>query len=159
MGRSSAFLTRSAKVVAVRGESFVLLDESEKTRRLASWAGIEASMARQGSPIARFQWLERTLPEIGDEMRAHFNRRSTVDSPARESYAGLLDEAQPVTQQHETFVVVQVSGNRAARAIKHAGGGDRGAKRPIQQPGRNVRRDEGLHFELGDRSIQRQRWH
>ena len=114
-------------VVAVRGESFVLLDESEKTRRLASWAGIEASMARQGSPIARFQWLERTLPEIGDEMRAHFNQRSTADTPARDSYAELLDEAQPVTQQHETFVVVQVSGNRAARAIKNAGGGDRGA--------------------------------
>lgn len=144
-------------VLAVRGESFLLLDETEKTRRLGSWAAIEASMARQGSPIARFAWLERTLPEIGDEMRTHFNTRATASGDARDSYAELLDEAQPVTQQHETFLVIAISANKAGRAIRNAGGGDKGAVAVLyRELGHltNQLRDAGLStlgFLSGDR--------
>jgi len=116
-------------VIGVQGQSFMLLDESEQVRRLASWAAVQASMARQGSPISRMQWLERTLTEVGDEMRAFFDERarSTNGTAANKSYADLLVSAQPVTQQHETYLVLQVTASKAARAIKHAGGGDRGA--------------------------------
>ncbi|MCP4222053.1 MAG: PrgI family protein [Actinomycetia bacterium] len=116
-------------VISVQGQSFMLLDESEQVRRLSSWAAVQASMARQGSPISRMQWLERTLPEVGDEMRSFFDDRANAatGSAAHSSYAELLKSAQPVTQQHETYLVLQVSAAKAGRAIKHAGGGDRGA--------------------------------
>lgn len=116
-------------VIGVQGQSFMLLDEGEQVRRLSSWAAVQASMARQGSPISRMQWLERTLTEVGDEMRSFFEDRaqSTEGTSAHDSYAELLTSAQPVTQQHETFLVLQVSATKAGRAIKHAGGGDRGA--------------------------------
>ncbi len=116
-------------VIAVQGQSFMLLDEGEQVRRLSSWAAVQASMARQGSPISRMQWLERTLTEVGDEMRSFFDDRATgqTGSAAHNSYAELLVSAQPVTQQHETYLVLQVSMSKASRAIKHAGGGDRGA--------------------------------
>lgn len=116
-------------VIGVQGQSFMLLDEGEQVRRLSSWAAVQASMARQGSPISRMQWLERTLTEVGDEMRSFFDERTqaTKGTTAHDSYTDLLASAQPVTQQHETFLVLQVSTTKAARAIKHAGGGDRGA--------------------------------
>ncbi len=116
-------------VIAVQGQSFMLLDEGEQVRRLSSWAAVQASMARQGSPISRMQWMERTLTEVGDEMRSFFDERARADasSPAHRSYADLLTSAQPVTQQHETYLVLQVSSAKANRAIKHAGGGDKGA--------------------------------
>jgi Putative type VII ESX secretion system translocon, EccE len=116
-------------VIAVQGQSFMLLDEGDQVRRLSSWATVQASMARQGSPISRMQWLERTLTEVGDEMRAFFEERArtTVGTAAHASYIELLASAQPVTQQHETYLVLQISASKAGRAIKHAGGGDKGA--------------------------------
>lgn len=116
-------------VIGVQGQSFMLLDEGEQVRRLSSWATVQASMARQGSPISRLQWLERTLTEVGDEMRAFFaeRARTTEGTPAHASYTELLQSAQPVTQQHETYLVLQISQSKAGRAIRQAGGGDKGA--------------------------------
>ena len=116
-------------VIGVQGQSFMLLDEGEQVRRLSSWATVQASMARQGSPISRLQWLERTLTEVGDEMRGFFaeRARATEGSPAHASYTELLQSAQPVTQQHETYLVLQISQSKAGRAIRQAGGGDKGA--------------------------------
>ena len=116
-------------VIGVQGQSFMLLDEGEQVRRLSSWATVQASMARQGSPISRMQWLERTLTEVGDEMRAFFEERArtTQGTQSHASYTELLQSAQPVTQQHETFLVLQISQSKAGRAIRHAGGGDKGA--------------------------------
>ncbi len=116
-------------VIGVQGQSFMLLDEGEQVRRLSSWATVQASMARQGSPISRLQWLERTLTEVGDEMRAFFaeRARTTEGTASHGSYTELLQSAQPVTQQHETYLVLQISQSKAGRAIRQAGGGDKGA--------------------------------
>ena len=115
-------------VLKVSGQSFMLLDKAAKTRRLAAWAGVEAAMARHGSPVARFQWIERTVPEPGDEMEAFFNEHAASDLPSPvQSYRQLLEDAQPVTQQHETFLAIAVTGASGGRAMRSAGGGDRGA--------------------------------
>nr|MBA2312035.1 PrgI family protein [Actinomycetota bacterium] len=50
-----------------------------------------------------------------------------VDSLIARSYLEVVDEAGPVTQQHETFVTLQIHAGRSARAVKTAGGGDEGA--------------------------------
>lgn len=116
-------------VLSVRGKTFALLDGSEKARRLSSWAGILAGLAREGGLIHRIQWVERTVPDPGDEVGEYLKRNVAVvlDSPLARSYLEVVDEAGPVTQEHEVFVALQVSAARSARAIKAAGGGDDGA--------------------------------
>lgn len=116
-------------VLSVRGKSFSLLDDSEKTRRLATWAGILAGLAREGAFVHRVQWLERTIPDPGNELADYLKESIAVPyaSSSVRSYLEVLDEAGPVTQQHETLVALQISAARSSRAIKAAGGGDTGA--------------------------------
>lgn len=116
-------------VLSVRGRSFPLLDGGEKARRLASWAGILAGLAREGGVVHRVQWVERTVTDPGDEIGRYLKANLAVplDSLIARSYLEVVDEAGPVTQQHEVFIALQVHGGRAARPIKAAGGGDIGA--------------------------------
>lgn len=116
-------------VLSVRGRSFALLDAPEKARRLASWSGILSGLARENSPIHRIQWVERTVPDPGDDVGRYLkdNIAVAIDSPLARSYLEVVDEAGPTTQEHEVFVAVQISAAKAGRAIKAAGGGDHGA--------------------------------
>lgn len=116
-------------VLAVRGKSFSLLDGPEKARRLASWAGILSGLAREGGVVHRLQWVERTVPDPGNEIGNYLKENLAVplDSLIARSYLEVVDEAGPVTQQHETFVCLQVHAGRSARSVKTAGGGDEGA--------------------------------
>ena len=116
-------------VLSVQGRSFALLDRSEKERRVASWGGLLASLAREGGAIHRFQWVERTVPDSGDEVGTYLKRNIAVplDSLIARSYLEVVDEAGPTTQQHETFLAIQIHGGRSGKAIKAAGGGDVGA--------------------------------
>lgn len=116
-------------VLAVRGKSFALLDGPEKARRLASWAGILSGLAREGGVVHRLQWVERTVPDPGNEIGNYLKQNIAVplDSLIARSYLEVVDEAGPVTQQHETFVSLQIHAGRSARAVKTAGGGDEGA--------------------------------
>lgn len=116
-------------ILAVRGKSFALLDAPEKARRLAGWAGVLAGLAREGGAIHRVQWVERTVTDTGDEIGEYLknNIAVPVDSALARSYLEIVDEAGPVTQEHEVFVAVQIHAARSGRAIKAAGGGDHGA--------------------------------
>lgn len=115
--------------LAVRGRSFALLDHPEKERRLAQWGGILSDLAREGSIVARVQWVERALPDPGDEIGSHLKTNLAVplDSPIARSYLEVIDEAGPSSQKHESFVVLQITAARCGRAIRAAGGGDDGA--------------------------------
>src|SRR6266511_2968291 len=55
-------------VIQARARSFVLLDPVDKAHRLAGWAGVIAGLAREGSPISRVQWIERTAPDDPDAL-------------------------------------------------------------------------------------------
>ena len=116
-------------VLSVRGRSFALLDEPEKLRRLAAWAGILAGLAREGGAVKRVQWLERTIPDPGNELADYLKEAiaAPYSSASVRSYLEVLDEAGPVTQQHEILVALQISAARATRAVKASGGGDKGA--------------------------------
>src|SRR6266498_2253227 len=52
-----------AATIQARARSFVLLDPADKASRLAGWAGVVAGLAREGSPVSRVQWIERTVPD------------------------------------------------------------------------------------------------
>ena len=55
-------------VLAVKVASFGLLDRAEQEARQAGWGGVLAGLAREGSPVRRIQWVERTVPADGDEI-------------------------------------------------------------------------------------------
>ena len=115
-------------VLAVRGRTFALLEASDKARRVQAWGAALASVAREGSPIVRVQWTERTLPDDGSALRRWFTANAAdPGSPEAASYADLIAAAGPVTQTHETYLAVQLDARRARRAIRQAGGGDTGA--------------------------------
>lgn len=116
-------------VLAVRGDAFLLLEESEKSRRLQGWADVLGNLAKPNSFVHRIQWIERAVPDDGDALNRYLaEARVQPDSaPTVRSYIDLLEEFGPVSQQHETFVAVQISAVRSGRVVKKAGGGDKGA--------------------------------
>lgn len=120
--------TRSyTAVLAVRVTSFGLLDQAEQETRQAGWGGVLAGLAREGSPVSRIQWVERTVPAHGDEIGRYLGEawaRDVVpfDSLAMRSYLELTSRAPAVTRDHELFVSVQIDAKRAWRPIKRMGG-------------------------------------
>ena len=105
-------------VLAVSGRSFVLLDAADKERRLAGWAAVLAALAREGGPVRRIQWLERTVPGDAEALTRHLRRAGTVSTghPAYASYAQLIAEAGPLGQDHECFVALTVRPPRHGRS-------------------------------------------
>lgn len=113
--------------LAVRVTSFGLLDRAEQETRQAGWGGVLAGLARQGSPVSRIQWLERTVPADGGEIGRYLGEawaRDTVpvDSLSMQSYLELTSTAPAVTTDHELFVCLQIDAKRAWRQIKRMGG-------------------------------------
>jgi hypothetical protein len=99
-----------AAVLAVRGRSFPLLDANDQERRLEAWGRVLAGLAREGGPVRRVQWVERSVGGDGAALQRHLSARLALDpwsAPAR-SYADLVAEAGPLTQAHECHVVLAV---------------------------------------------------
>lgn len=116
-------------VLAVRGDAFALLEGNEKERRLQAWADVLGGLARPGSFVNRVQWIERAVPDDGDALNRYLAeaRVQPMAAPTVRSYIDLLEEFGPVSQQHETFVAIQISAVKSGRIVKKAGGGDKGA--------------------------------
>jgi len=115
--------------LAVRGGAFIMRDAAEQERKLEAWGDVLASTARDGSPVRRIQWLEQTAPEAGDDLLAHFeahrDRAVPVDSDPLRSYVELLKGATPASasEEHDSFVAVQISERLGARELRRLGGG------------------------------------
>jgi hypothetical protein len=116
-------------VLDVSGPGFVLLGAADKTRRVSDWSGVLASLAREGTAVHRLQWIERSLPDDGAEVRRHITDRARLDvaSAARRSYAALVDSEVADVHRHQVMLAVTVHAGRSARAVRGAGGGQRGA--------------------------------
>jgi Putative type VII ESX secretion system translocon, EccE len=131
-------------VLSVRGHSFALLGPGEQDARVAAWARVLASLAREGSAVHRLQWVESCLPDNGRAVRNHLDDHAVLasDSPAARSYRSLLDESAPVTRHHRVLMAVTVHQGRSARAIRSAGGGSTGASvvlaREVASVGRSL---------------------
>ena len=93
--------------------------------------------------------MERCLPDDGDAIGRYLGEALALplDAEPVRSYLGLVDEARPVTQQHELLVAVRVDGRRAARAARRAGEGGRGA------PAVLIREMRGLEHRLAGAGI------
>jgi len=112
-------------VLAVRGHSFALLGPADQDSRIAAWARVLASMAREESAVHRIQWIESCLPDDGSSVRRHWSRHATLgaDSTAGRSYQTLIDEASPVTRRHQVMVGLSIHTAHSSRSIRASGGG------------------------------------
>ena len=117
--------------LAVRAGAFGLRDSSEQERKLDAWGSVLASLAREGSPVHRLQWIERTLPAQGDELAAYLqaerDRSVALDSNLVSSYIELVEAAAPATKEHEILIALQISERRAGRELRRLGGGTEAA--------------------------------
>ena len=113
--------------LAVRVTSFGLLDRGEQEARLAGWGAVLAGLAREGSPVSRIQWVERTVPADGDEIGRYLgdawdSGAAPLESLPMRSYLELASRAPAVSKDHELFICLQIDAKRAWRQIKRAGG-------------------------------------
>src|SRR5579875_144708 len=122
-----------ACLLFVQAGGFLLADDEERRRRVEAYGTALAGLCREGSPVSRVQWLERALPDAGDEPARQLVEEAVVplSSGVMSSYRALLETGRPLHTEHEVVVVLQVSWERASRLIRRAGGGDAGACRVL----------------------------
>lgn len=118
-------------VCEVSHPAFVLLDPGEQERRVTSWGRVLATVCRSGR-IATLQVLERTLPDSGTGLAEWWESHGTADDTwASTTYAELIDRAGPAGERHATTLSLDMK--NAARQIRTAGGGIRGAAAVLRQ--------------------------
>lgn len=124
-------------VLDVSGPGFVLLGAEDKARRVSDWSGVLASVAREGTVVHRLQWIERSLPDDGAEVRRHLGEGAVLDvhSPPRRSYTDLVESEVADVHRHEVLLAVTVHAGRSARAVRGAGGGQGGASAVVLREG------------------------
>jgi hypothetical protein len=116
-------------VLSVEAPGFLLGSDADKDRRVAQWAGVLASVASDGGAVHRLQWIERSVPDDGTGLWQHLEERGRLapDEAPAASYRALLRSAAVATVHHGVLLVVAVRPQQARRAVRSAGGGDRGA--------------------------------
>jgi hypothetical protein len=112
-----------AVLLAVRGRSFPLLDPIDKQHRVAAWGAALAAMAREGSPIHRLQWVQRTLPGDSDGLVRYLDEAAVAEGPARESYARLVAGAGPAMRDHQVLLAIAVHARQVAKHRRAFGPG------------------------------------
>lgn len=120
-------------VCEVTHPAFVLLDPGEQERRVTSWGRVLATVCRSGR-IATLQVLERTLPDSGTGLAEWWAEHGTADdSWAATTYTELIERAGPAGERHATTISLSLDMKTAARQIRTAGGGIRGAAAVLRQ--------------------------
>jgi hypothetical protein len=99
--------------LALRGSSFALLGADEQDRRVGAWSSVLASLAREGSPVHRVQWLAASFPDDGQGVRAFLaagapSAVSDTSSACAASYESLLDDMDSHTSAHDVVLALQI---------------------------------------------------
>jgi len=120
-------------IVAVSHPAFALLDPGEQEQRVSSWGRVLATVCRSGR-LSMLQVLERTLPDSGTGLAEWWASHGNADgSWASTTYAELIDRAGPAGERHATTLSLSLDMQTAARQIRTAGGGIRGAAAVLRQ--------------------------
>jgi hypothetical protein len=101
----------------LRGGSFALLGADEQDRRVGAWASVLASLAREGSPVHRVQWVAASFPDDGEGLRSYLAAEAAPDvtSACTASYDALLTDMDSHTCAHDVVLAVQV---RLTRSVE-----------------------------------------
>ena len=96
--------------LAVRGNSFALLASDEQDRRVGAWASVLSSLAREGSPVHRVQWVTASFPDDGQGVRDFLatERAPDASSACTASYEALLSDMDSHTCAHDVVLALQV---------------------------------------------------
>ncbi len=94
----------------LRGNSFALLGSDEQDRRVGAWASVLSSMAREGSPVHRVQWVAASFPDDGQDVRSYLAAESVAgaSSACTASYESLLADMDSHTCAHGVVMALQV---------------------------------------------------
>ena len=96
--------------LSLRGGSFALLGPDEQDRRIGAWSSVLSSLAREGSPVHRLQWVAASLPDDGEGVRSYRAAEGVPDaaSACASSYEALLSDMDSHTSAHDVVLAVQV---------------------------------------------------
>ncbi|MCI1636787.1 MAG: PrgI family protein [Bifidobacterium crudilactis] len=120
-------------ILEVSHPAFILLGPGEQERRVTTWGHVLATACRSGR-ISTLQILERTLPDSGTGLAEWWVQHGTQDdSWASSTYAELIERAGPAGERHATTISLALNMRTAARQIKTAGGGVKGAAAVLRQ--------------------------
>lgn len=120
-------------VCQIEHSSFMLLDSAEQQRRVNAWGRVLATCCRSGR-LAVLQVSERALPDSGSGLADWWRQRGTDDdSWAATTYRDLIARAGPAGERHATTISIALDLTTAARQIRAAGGGLRGAAAVLRQ--------------------------
>jgi hypothetical protein len=137
-------------VLAASAPGFVLLGEQDKVRRVSAWSGALASLARDGSAVHRIQWVERVVPvppSASPQRADAAGEKSRGHEAALASYEALIEAEASTAHRHLVLLAVNIHAGRSARAVKTAGGGEKGACSVL------LREAAALRRRLSDASI------
>ena len=103
--------------LSLRGRSFALLGADEQDRRVGAWASVLSSLAREGSPVHRVQWVAASFPDDGTGVRSYLASEAAPDaaSACTASYDALLTDMDSHTCAHDVVLAVQV---RLAKSVE-----------------------------------------
>ncbi|MVT25070.1 SCO6880 family protein [Nesterenkonia alkaliphila] len=125
-------------LLEVHHSSFVLLDPGEQERRVQVWGRALATGCRSGR-IARLQILERAIPDSGSGLAKWWAEQGNDDgSWVSETYKQLIDRAGPAGERHISTISVSLDMKAAARQIRAAGRGLKGAAEVLRQEMRTL---------------------
>ena len=112
--RSARTLTAA---VSLRGRSFALLGPDEQDRRVGAWSSVLASLAREGSPVQRVQWVAASFPDDGRGVHAYLAAEAVAEgaSAGAASYEALLADMDSYVCAHDVVLAVQV---RLTRSVE-----------------------------------------
>ena len=113
--------------VAVSHPAYVLLSPADQQRRVSAWGRLLGGLSKSGYCSA-IQVLEATVPDPGTGVAGWYERHGTRDGGwADRNYAQLLAECSHGSSTHRTTITVALDMRRAAKAIREAGRGVKGA--------------------------------
>jgi hypothetical protein len=120
-------------IVGVSHPAFILLEPAEQERRVVGWGRVLATACRSGR-LASLQVMERTLPDSGKGLAEWWSRHGRQDgSWTSTTYSELIDRAGPTGERHASTISLSLDIKTAVRAIRAAGGGNRGAAEVLRQ--------------------------
>jgi hypothetical protein len=104
--------------LSLRGRGFALLGVDEQDRRVGAWASVLSSLAREGSPVHRVQWVAASFPDDGQGVRSYLatETASGAASACTASYEALLSDMDSHTCTHDVLLAVQVRLTRSVEA-------------------------------------------
>ncbi|MEY9894796.1 hypothetical protein ABIA31_008484 [Catenulispora sp. MAP5-51] len=111
-----------------------LLDADRAEAMVQAWGEVLASLCTEEQPIARLQFVSRTMPETGGALRTWHTAHLDPAAPLASVMANeALLAATPATCRRQMWLAISLDARRALAAIRGAGGGDKGAFRILGQ--------------------------